>query len=92
MLKASVVVGEQFLNFFLLESSTLRVMRLEWNQPIIVRGAYVLNTPLKIFRFFIFNFYLRGYSTVFDILDCTKRNTLLLKNTFKFLLCVKYFN
>ena len=29
MLKASVVVGEQFLNFFLLESSTLRVMRLE---------------------------------------------------------------
>ena len=45
MLKASVVVGEQFLNLFLLESSTLRVMRLElsgrWNQPIIVQGAYI---------------------------------------------------
>ena len=29
MLEASVVVGKQFLNFFLLESSTLRVMRLK---------------------------------------------------------------
>ena len=29
MLEASVVVGNQFPKFFLLESSTLRVMRLE---------------------------------------------------------------